>query len=191
MPASLIRSNFLLNERWAPLEVYGTRAPLRGKLLGQHKRLENDQSKMPQWIRMNPIQENSQLNGHLKPKLSPTHSKGKFTSKDTKHCDRGVLWIESCKCLCVIKLSTHDWASPITACPPRHSKWFTVHQYCIPLAWVSLLPVQGRSCCLTAWPIGCYRFSSMSTPSIALEIFGYPIMYGTTGFEAYDWPLHS
>jgi len=52
MPASPIARNYL-NERWASLEVYGTRAPFRRKLRGQHKqivtakRLENEQSKMP------------------------------------------------------------------------------------------------------------------------------------------------
>ena len=39
MPASPIASNYLLNEWWAPLEVYGTRAPLRRKLRGQHKQI--------------------------------------------------------------------------------------------------------------------------------------------------------
>ena len=53
MPAPLIASNYLLNKRWTPWEVYGTRTPLRRKLNGQHKqivtakRLENEQSKMP------------------------------------------------------------------------------------------------------------------------------------------------
>jgi len=40
-----------------------------------------------------------------KPKLSLTHFNGKFTSKDSKRCDRGVLGIDSCKCICVIKFS--------------------------------------------------------------------------------------
>ena len=53
---------------------------------------------------------------------------------------------------------------------PLDSRWFIVHQYCIPLAWVSLLLVQGRSYCLTASPVGCYRFGSMPMPSIALDI---------------------
>jgi len=37
MPASPIASNYPLNEQWAPLAVYGKRAPLRRKLRGQHK----------------------------------------------------------------------------------------------------------------------------------------------------------
>jgi len=37
MPASRIASNYPLNERWAPLAVNGTRAPLRRKLRGQPK----------------------------------------------------------------------------------------------------------------------------------------------------------
>ena len=57
MPASPIASNYLLNERWAPLEVYGTRAPLRRKLDGQRKQivtakwLENEQSCEGFWTR--------------------------------------------------------------------------------------------------------------------------------------------
>ena len=53
MPASPIASNYLLNEWWAPLKVYGMRGPLRRKLRGQHKqiataeRLENELSKIP------------------------------------------------------------------------------------------------------------------------------------------------
>ena len=37
MSASPIASNYPLNEQWAPLAVYGKRAPLRRKLRGQHK----------------------------------------------------------------------------------------------------------------------------------------------------------
>jgi len=37
MPASPIASNYPLNEQWAPLAVYGKRAPLQRKLWGQHK----------------------------------------------------------------------------------------------------------------------------------------------------------
>ena len=37
MPASPIASNYTRNEQWAPLAVYGKRAPLRRKLRGQHK----------------------------------------------------------------------------------------------------------------------------------------------------------
>ena len=37
MPASPIASNYPLNKQWAPLAVYGKRAPLRRKLWGQHK----------------------------------------------------------------------------------------------------------------------------------------------------------
>ena len=37
MPASSIASNYPLHEHWAPLAVYGMRAPLRRKLRGQHK----------------------------------------------------------------------------------------------------------------------------------------------------------
>ena len=52
MPASPIASDYPLDERWAPLAVYGKRAPLRRKLRGQHKlthkeqRYENEQSEM-------------------------------------------------------------------------------------------------------------------------------------------------
>jgi len=37
MPASPIASNYPLAEQWAPLAVYGKRAPLWRKLRGQHK----------------------------------------------------------------------------------------------------------------------------------------------------------
>ena len=37
MPASPIASNYPRNEQWAPLAVYGKRAPLRRKLRSQHK----------------------------------------------------------------------------------------------------------------------------------------------------------
>jgi len=76
---------------------------------------------------------------------------------------------------------------------PLDSKWFTVYQYCIPLAWVSLLPVQGRSCCLTAWPLGCYRFSSMSTPSIALDREDLWLTNDVwcKWIRGNDWPLDS
>jgi len=52
MPASPTASNYPLNEQWAPLAVYGKRAPLRRKPRGQHKharnakRYENEQSEM-------------------------------------------------------------------------------------------------------------------------------------------------
>jgi len=36
MPASPIASNYTRNEQWAPLAMYGKRAPLRRKLRGQH-----------------------------------------------------------------------------------------------------------------------------------------------------------
>jgi len=51
MPASPIASNYTRNEQWAPLAVYGKRAPLRRKLRGQHKRYENEQSEMPNGAR--------------------------------------------------------------------------------------------------------------------------------------------
>ena len=57
MPASPIASNYPLNEQWAPLALYGKRAPLRRKRRGQHKharkakRYENEQSKMPNGAR--------------------------------------------------------------------------------------------------------------------------------------------
>ena len=38
-PASPFASNYLLNEQWAPLQVYDTRAPLRRKLRSQHKQI--------------------------------------------------------------------------------------------------------------------------------------------------------
>jgi len=53
MPALSIASNCLLNERWAPLEVCGTRAPLQRKLRGQYKQIVTakclviEQSKVP------------------------------------------------------------------------------------------------------------------------------------------------
>ena len=53
MPASPIASNYLHNERWASLEMYGKRTHLRIKLSGQHKQivtaklLESEQSQMP------------------------------------------------------------------------------------------------------------------------------------------------
>ena len=53
MPALPIASNYLLNEQWVPLAVYGMRALLQRKLCGQHKQivtakwLGNEQSKMP------------------------------------------------------------------------------------------------------------------------------------------------
>ena len=53
MPASPNASNYPLDEQWAPLAVYGKKAPLRRKLRGQHKHArkekhyENEQSKMP------------------------------------------------------------------------------------------------------------------------------------------------
>jgi len=37
IPPSPIASNYPLNEQWAPLALYGKRAPLRRKLRGQHK----------------------------------------------------------------------------------------------------------------------------------------------------------
>ena len=37
MPASPITNNYTRIEQWAPLAVYGKRAPLRRKLRGQHK----------------------------------------------------------------------------------------------------------------------------------------------------------
>ena len=37
MPASPIAGNYPLNKQWAPLAVYGKRAPIRRKLRGQHK----------------------------------------------------------------------------------------------------------------------------------------------------------
>ena len=52
MPASPIASNYTRNEQWAPLAVYGKRAPLRRKLQGQHKltrkakRYEDEQLQM-------------------------------------------------------------------------------------------------------------------------------------------------
>jgi len=52
IPASPIASNYPLNEQWAPLALYGKKAPLRRKLRGQHKltrkakSYENGQSKM-------------------------------------------------------------------------------------------------------------------------------------------------
>jgi len=58
MPASLIASNYPLNEQCAPLAMYGKRAPLRRKLRGQHKltrrvkRYENEQSEMAKGARV-------------------------------------------------------------------------------------------------------------------------------------------
>jgi len=43
IPASPIASNYPLNEQWAPLAVYGKRAPLGSKLRGQHKLTRNAQ----------------------------------------------------------------------------------------------------------------------------------------------------
>ena len=37
MPASPIAGNYPLNEQWAPLALYGKKAPLQRKLRGQHK----------------------------------------------------------------------------------------------------------------------------------------------------------
>ena len=37
MPALPIASNYPLNGQWAPLALYGKRAPVRRKLPGQHK----------------------------------------------------------------------------------------------------------------------------------------------------------
>jgi len=45
MPASPIASNYPLNEQWAPFAVYGTRAPLRRKLRGQHKHAKQNAMK--------------------------------------------------------------------------------------------------------------------------------------------------
>jgi len=45
MPASPIASNYPLNEQWAPLAVYGKRAPLRRKLRGQHKHAQRNAMK--------------------------------------------------------------------------------------------------------------------------------------------------
>jgi len=57
MPASPTAINYILNEQWAPLAVYGKRAPLRRKLRGQHKYArkakcyENEQSETPNGAR--------------------------------------------------------------------------------------------------------------------------------------------
>ena len=45
MPATPIASNYSLNEQWAPLAVYGKRAPFRRKLRGQHKHAKRNAMK--------------------------------------------------------------------------------------------------------------------------------------------------
>ena len=51
MPASPIASNYPLNEQWAPLAVYGIRAPLRRKLRGQHKHAKWNAMRVNSWKR--------------------------------------------------------------------------------------------------------------------------------------------
>jgi len=56
MPASPIASNYPLNEQWAPLAVYGKRAPPSKETTGpaqtrKAKRYENEQWEMPNGAR--------------------------------------------------------------------------------------------------------------------------------------------
>jgi len=74
----------------------------------------------------------------------------------------------------------------IPACP-LNSKWFTVHQHCIPLACVSLLQYKAE---VVASQLGLLAATgSVQCQRHQLdwieEIFDYPMMYGTNEFEAY------
>ena len=57
MSASPIASNYPFSEQWAPLAVYGKRAPLRRKLLGQHKYAMNTNNRKCQMAHARPLLE--------------------------------------------------------------------------------------------------------------------------------------
>ena len=57
MPASPIARNYPNNEQWAPLVVYGKRAPLRTKLRGRHKHAMKTNSRKCQTAHARPFLE--------------------------------------------------------------------------------------------------------------------------------------
>jgi len=73
MPASPIASNYTRNEQWAPLAVYGKRAPLRRKLRGQQKltrRAPKTTRKATRWTRTSwlPVKADRPKHGGLTPR---------------------------------------------------------------------------------------------------------------------------